>query len=67
MSRVVILMIEILQSRFKFFNDQRSSERFVEKKKEFVKNFEKSRNRCLSNATAQTKSFIAAMINIILN
>jgi hypothetical protein len=37
------------------------------KKREFVKNLEKSRNKCLSDATAQTKSSVAAMISIILN
>jgi hypothetical protein len=37
------------------------------KKKKFVKNLEKNRNKCFNNAIAQTKSFIAAMISIIFN
>jgi hypothetical protein len=37
------------------------------KKKRFVRNLEKCRNKYFINATAQTKSFIAAMISIILN
>jgi hypothetical protein len=37
MSRVVILMIEILQSYFEFSNDQRSDKRSVEKKEKIRK------------------------------
>jgi hypothetical protein len=39
----------------------------LRKKREFVKNLEKSRNRCLSDAIAQAKSPVAAMISITLN
>jgi hypothetical protein len=37
------------------------------KKRGFVRGLEKSRNRCFSDATAQAKSSVAAMISIILN
>jgi hypothetical protein len=37
------------------------------KKRRFVRNLEKSRNKCFSDAIAQTKSSVAAMISITLN
>jgi esterase/lipase len=60
-------MIEILEFYFEFFNDQRSDECSVKKKREFVKNLEKIQNKCFNNVIAQMKSFIATIINIILN